>query len=56
MDSKRPNRSYLLSPLHPTKSGKAAFSLANVLLSPKQNSDAGVIAGVFFGYRRSIAA
>jgi len=56
MDSKRPNRSYLLSPLHLTKSGKAAFSLENSLAFPKQNSDAGIIAGVFFGYRSSIAA
>jgi hypothetical protein len=54
MNSRRPNRSYLLTPLHLIQSGKAAFSLKNVLAFLKQYSDAGVTAGVF-GYRRSIA-
>jgi hypothetical protein len=56
MDSRRPNRSYLLTPLRLIQSGKAAFSLKNVLVFLKQYSDAGIIAGVFFGYRRSLAA
>jgi hypothetical protein len=38
-------------PLNPIQSGEAAFSLKKDLLILKQYSDAGVIAGVFFGYR-----
>jgi hypothetical protein len=56
MDSKRPNRSYLFSPLYPILSGKVAFSSKNGLAFLKQYSDAGMVAGVFFGYRRSFAA
>jgi hypothetical protein len=37
-------------------SGKAAFSLKNLLVFLKQYSDAGFVAGVFFGYGRSSAA
>jgi hypothetical protein len=56
MDSRRPKRSHLFTPLHLIKSGKAAFSLKKVLAFPKQYSDAGVIASVFFGYCRSKSA
>jgi len=50
MDSRRTNRSYSLLPLTPTLSGKAVFSLENLLVFLKQYSDAGFVAGVFFGY------
>jgi len=51
MHSRRPNRSYLFVPLNPISLGKAAFSLKNALAFLKQYSDAGIVAGVFFGYR-----
>jgi hypothetical protein len=38
-------------PLNLISSGEAAFSLKKGLSFLKQNSDAGVIAGVFFGER-----
>jgi hypothetical protein len=50
MDSRRPNRLTLLTPLRLIQSGKAAFSLKAELAFLKQNSSAGVIAGVFFGH------
>jgi len=50
MDSRRTYRSSLLLPLLPTLSGKAAFSLKNLLVFLKPYSDAGFVAGVFFGY------
>jgi hypothetical protein len=50
MDSRRTTRSSLLSPLNPTLSGKAAFSLKNLLVFVKEYSCAGFVAGVFFGY------
>jgi hypothetical protein len=56
MDSRRRNRSHLPAPLRLTRSGKAAFSLEKVLAFLKWNSSAGGIAGVFFGYRRSVSA
>jgi hypothetical protein len=56
MDSKRPNRSYLLSPLRLILSGKAAFSLKNGLIFLKQYSDAGMMPAFFLGYDRSFAA
>jgi hypothetical protein len=37
-------------PLTLTLSGKAAFSLKNLLVFEKQYSHAGVVAGVFFGH------
>ena len=37
-------------PLILTTSGKAAFSLKNLLGFQKQYSHAGFVAGVFFGY------
>ena len=37
------------TPLRPILSGKAAFSLKDLLVSKKQYSDAGIVAGVFFG-------
>jgi hypothetical protein len=40
----------VILPLIPTQSGKAAFSLKNLLGFLKQYSDAGFVAGVFFGY------
>jgi hypothetical protein len=51
MDSRRPKRSDTsTTPLHLTRSGKAAFSLEKELVCKKQNSDAGGrIAGVFIG-------
>jgi hypothetical protein len=56
MDSRRTYRSSLLLPLASTLSGKAAFSLENLVVFLKQYSDAGFIAGVFFGYGcRSVA-
>jgi hypothetical protein len=50
MHSRRPNRSYLFVPRNLNLSGKAAFSLKNALVLLKQYSDAGIVAGVFFGY------
>jgi hypothetical protein len=50
MDSRRTYRSSLLLPLASTLSGKAAFSLKNLLVFLKLYSDAGFVAGVFFGY------
>jgi hypothetical protein len=50
MNSRRPIRSHLLLPHHLIQSGEAAFSLENGLFFLKQYSDAGMIAGVFFGY------
>jgi hypothetical protein len=50
MDSRRTTRSSLFSPLNPTQSGKAAFTLKNLLVFQKLYSDAGFVAGVFFGY------
>jgi hypothetical protein len=50
MDSRRTIRSSLFLPLNPTLSGKAAFSLKNLLVFLKQYSHAGFVAGVFFGY------
>ncbi|HJV73125.1 MAG TPA: hypothetical protein VJ654_02800 [Noviherbaspirillum sp.] len=47
MDSRRTYRSSVISPLSPTWSGKAAFSLKNLLVFEKQYSHAGVVAGVF---------
>jgi hypothetical protein len=55
MNSRRPIRSHLLKPHHLIQSGVAAFSLKNGLCFLKQNSNAGMIAGVFFGYSRSFA-
>jgi len=40
----------VIQPLTPTLSGKAAFSLKNLLGFQKQYSCAGFVAGVFFGY------
>jgi len=37
------------SPLSPMLSGEAAFSLKNLLVFQKEYSDAGIVAGVFFG-------
>jgi hypothetical protein len=56
MDSRRPNRSDLLSPLNPIFSGKAAFSSKNGLFFIKQYSDAGIVAGVFLALAGSLAA
>jgi hypothetical protein len=56
MDSRRTNRSSVILPLNPTKSGKAAFSLKNLLVFLKEYSNAGFVAGVFFGYGCSRAA
>ncbi|MES2535131.1 MAG: hypothetical protein V4632_04575 [Pseudomonadota bacterium] len=56
MNSTRPNRSFLFSPLRLILSGKAAFSLKNGLIFLKQYSDAGINAGVFLANRRSSAA
>ena len=39
----------------PTQSGKAAFSLKNLLVFLKVYSHAGIVAGVFFGYGRRSA-
>jgi hypothetical protein len=50
MDSRRTNRSSAILPLPSTLSGKAALSLKNLLGFLKQYSDAGFVAGVFFGY------
>jgi hypothetical protein len=55
MNSRRPLRSLLTKPLTPTRSGKAAFSLKKALFFFTQYSDAGLLAGVFFGYRRHLA-
>jgi hypothetical protein len=52
MNSRRPLRSLLTKPLNPIQSGKAAFSLKKGLFFFTQYSDAGLVAGVFFGYRR----
>jgi hypothetical protein len=52
MDSRRTNRSDLFSPLTPGFSGKAAVSSKNGLFGFTQYSDAGIVAGVFFGQRR----
>jgi hypothetical protein len=49
MDSRRTTPSSTVLPLNPTRSGKAAFSLKNLLVFQKQYSDAGIVAGVFFG-------
>ncbi|WP_170942402.1 hypothetical protein [Noviherbaspirillum denitrificans] len=40
----------MIQPLTPTLSGKAAFSLKNLLGFQKQYSHAGFAAGVFFGF------
>ena len=56
MDSRRTYRSSLYSPPTPTKSGKAAFTLKNLLVFLKAYSDAGFVAGVFFGYGNRSAA
>jgi hypothetical protein len=50
MNSRRTHRSSTLFPLTPTQSGKAAFALKNLLVFDKLYSDAGIVAGVFFGY------
>ncbi|WP_151635710.1 hypothetical protein [Noviherbaspirillum aerium] len=50
MDSRRTTGSLLLTPLTPTPSGKAAFSLKNLVVFLKAYSRAGFVAGVFFGY------
>jgi hypothetical protein len=55
MDSRRPDCSDLQTPLRPTLSGKAAFSSKNGLSFLKQYSDAGFVAGVFFGGRHALA-
>jgi hypothetical protein len=55
MTSRRPIRSHLLSPPHLIQSGEAAFSLKNGLFFLKHYSNAGMIAGVFFGYSSSVA-
>ncbi|HEX8883504.1 MAG TPA: hypothetical protein VF797_03335 [Noviherbaspirillum sp.] len=55
MDSRRSERSDLQTPLRPILSGKAAFSSKNGLSFLKQYSDAGFVAGVFFGGRRALA-
>ncbi|HEX7650714.1 MAG TPA: hypothetical protein VF450_25170, partial [Noviherbaspirillum sp.] len=52
MDSRRTQRSSLFLPSTPTQSGKAAFSLKNLLVFQKEYSDAGIVAGVFFGCGR----
>jgi len=49
MDSRRPDCSDLQTPLRPILSGKAAFSSKNGLFFLKLISDAGIVAGVFFG-------
>jgi hypothetical protein len=54
MDSRRPDCSDLQTPLRPTLSGKAAFSSKNGLFFLKLYSDAGIVAGVFFGSRRAL--
>jgi hypothetical protein len=55
MDSRRTQRSSLFLPLNPIQSGKAALSLKNVLVFQKEYSDAGIVAGVFFGCGRCSA-
>jgi hypothetical protein len=55
MNSRRPIRSHLLKPHHLIQSGEAAFSFKKGLFFLKQNSNAGMSAGVFFGYSRSAA-
>jgi len=42
----------VIQPLSLTLSGKAAFSLKNLLVFLKQYSHAGIFVGVFFGYER----
>jgi hypothetical protein len=54
MDSRRPDCSELQTPLRPTLTGKAAFSSKNGLFFLKLISDAGIVAGVFFGSRRAL--
>ncbi|WP_220807139.1 hypothetical protein [Noviherbaspirillum aridicola] len=49
MDSRRTYRSSLYSPLTLTLSGKAAFALENLVVFRGAYSDAGIVAGVFFG-------
>jgi hypothetical protein len=41
------------TPLRPILSGKAAFSSKNASYFSKIISDAGIVAGVFFGSRRA---
>ncbi len=48
MHSRRPKSSELFAPLYLILSGKAAFYLKNALTVLKQNSVAGIVAGVFF--------
>jgi len=42
------------TPLRPILSGKAAFSSKNGLYFVKLISDAGMVAGVFFGIRHAL--
>jgi hypothetical protein len=53
MDSRRSDCSDLQTPLRPILSGKAAFSSKNGLSFLKLYSNAGILAGVFFGSRRA---
>jgi hypothetical protein len=50
MNSKRPNRSGPCAPLTPNVSDEVAFSLGSLPVFLNSNSDAGIAAGVFFGY------
>jgi len=56
MDSKKPDCPYQFLPPGLTKSGEAAFSLKKLEIFREQDSSAGVAAGVFSGYNRSIVA